>query len=181
MYSTCDVDIISQRYKFYLSFENSLCEDYVTEKLWRIVNNPVNAIPIVLGRPRYSRYLPRGTYIDIRDFKSPKDLAKHLDEINNNDSMYNNIVREKLSLKCESEFAPGQTYACRLCKYAHRTRGHVTKVPNILDFWGFSRRCIEPKEFYPGVWDGFRKVDMKKLKYKEKYMKFKRRKTIELL
>ena len=39
---------ISDQYKFYLSFENSLCNDYITEKFWELLKR--NIVPIVLGK-----------------------------------------------------------------------------------------------------------------------------------
>ncbi len=39
---------VDNDYKFYLSFENSLCDQYVTEKFWRRMGEPV--VPIVMGR-----------------------------------------------------------------------------------------------------------------------------------
>ena len=37
----------SHLYKFYLSFENTLCEDYVTEKFYRPLEQAI--LPIVMG------------------------------------------------------------------------------------------------------------------------------------
>lgn len=37
------------RYKFTLAFENAVCEDYITEKLWRPLT--VGSVPIYWGSP----------------------------------------------------------------------------------------------------------------------------------
>lgn len=39
---------LDRDYKFYLSFENALCDQYVTEKFWRRMAEPV--VPVVMGR-----------------------------------------------------------------------------------------------------------------------------------
>jgi hypothetical protein len=46
--------LLSQ-YKFYLSFENSICRHYYTEKLFRSLE--IGVIPILLGHPADSEYL----------------------------------------------------------------------------------------------------------------------------
>lgn len=46
-------NLIKEKYYFYLSFENSFDEDYVTEKLLHALN--YNAIPIVYGGANYTR------------------------------------------------------------------------------------------------------------------------------
>ena len=47
--------IIASEYKFYLAFENSLCKDYVTEKLFRILK--YNIIPVVLNGAQNEFYV----------------------------------------------------------------------------------------------------------------------------
>lgn len=37
------------KYKFIIAFENSICDDYITEKLWRPLI--VGSVPIYLGSP----------------------------------------------------------------------------------------------------------------------------------
>ncbi len=52
---TCK-DVLSKEYKFYLAFENSLCKDYVTEKLFTILKKyPI--IPVVYGGANYKNYV----------------------------------------------------------------------------------------------------------------------------
>ena len=67
---------LEDNYKFYLSFENALCTDYVTEKLYRTLS--LDLVPVVMGRADYSHFAPPGSYIDIADFASPALLAKEL-------------------------------------------------------------------------------------------------------
>lgn len=44
--------------KYYLSFENSLCRDYVTEKVFKVYTTQ-SLVPVVRGSANYSMYLPR--------------------------------------------------------------------------------------------------------------------------
>lgn len=53
-FSTDCLDLLKNRYYFYLSFENSFSDDYVTEKILTAVNN--FAVPVVYGGADYSRY-----------------------------------------------------------------------------------------------------------------------------
>jgi alpha-1,3-fucosyltransferase len=51
--STNVMNLLERYYYFYLSFENSFAEDYVTEKVLTALNH--NAVPIVYGGANYSR------------------------------------------------------------------------------------------------------------------------------
>ena len=73
-------------YKFYLSAENSLCADYVSEKFYRALRTDV--VPIVYGGADYSAYAPPHSYIHVADFKSPKELAEYLKLLDKNDALY---------------------------------------------------------------------------------------------
>ena len=79
-------DLLRDHYRFYLSFENSLCTDYVTEKLFRPMTYDV--VPIVYGGADYAQYLPEHSFINIRDFRSPQSLAQHLHQLMADDEQY---------------------------------------------------------------------------------------------
>ncbi|XP_042882814.1 alpha-(1,3)-fucosyltransferase C-like [Penaeus japonicus] len=61
-----------RHYLFYMSMENSLCDQYITEKLY----NPLvyKIVPVVWGGANYSRFLPPNSFIDARKYH-PKELA----------------------------------------------------------------------------------------------------------
>ena len=77
------------QYKFYLAFENSICEDYVSLKPFRAMNSYM--VPIVLGGKSaddYPSLLPPNSYLDVRNFTNPKALAEHLKFLDGNDTAY---------------------------------------------------------------------------------------------
>lgn len=77
-------------YKFYLAFENSNCVDYITEKLFENALQ-YHVLPIVMGARRedYERYAPKNSYIHVEEFASPKELAKYLHKLDQDDELYN--------------------------------------------------------------------------------------------
>ena len=85
--------MLEKKYKFYLAFENSICIDYVTEKLWKVL--PYDVIPVVLGGANYTKYLPKKSYIDVNDFQSPEELGKYLLKLDKNDDLYNEYFKWK--------------------------------------------------------------------------------------
>ena len=77
---------LGHRYKFYLAFENSLCEEYVTEKFFLALQHGM--VPVVFGLANYSLHAPAGSYINALDYDSVEDLAKHLLFLDQNDDEY---------------------------------------------------------------------------------------------
>lgn len=82
------------QHKFHLSFENSNCDYYVTEKLTRTFE--LGVIPVIMGAPQIADYLPSNqSSILVNDFVSPKELAHKLQEINANNELFESYLKYK--------------------------------------------------------------------------------------
>ena len=129
---------IASHYKFYLAFENSLCKEYVTEKFFRTLNYDI--VPVVLGLGDYSKYVPKSGYINVLDYKSPKELADYLIYLDKNPSEYNKY------------------FAWRKHISYHRERWSSTHFPSAkhtTTFHSFCEMCIKLNmETHFGVHDG---------------------------
>uniref|UniRef100_UPI00398F8279 alpha-(1,3)-fucosyltransferase 11 n=1 Tax=Pristiophorus japonicus TaxID=55135 RepID=UPI00398F8279 len=80
------MDFIST-YKFHLAMENAICDDYMTEKLWRPMH--LGAVPIYRGSPVVQDWMPNNhSIILIDDFETPKDLADFINYLDQNDEEY---------------------------------------------------------------------------------------------
>ena len=110
---SCD-DMLRADYKFYLAFENSWCPDYVTEKFYRAL--VYDAVPIVLGGADYSWLAPPHSYINARDYSSPKDLADYLKLLDSDDDLYARYFDWKKDYVVN---IPDMAGWCELCRMAH--------------------------------------------------------------
>ncbi|XP_077490700.1 alpha-(1,3)-fucosyltransferase C-like [Amblyomma americanum] len=102
----------ARNYSFYLSFENSMCLDYVTEKFYRTLLFDI--VPVVLGGANYSRLAPPGSYIDALQFDSPEALGEFLANVAARPDWYDSyfLWKEHTELKYEN-------VACKLCAKLH--------------------------------------------------------------
>ena len=68
-------DLVARDYKFYLSFENDICTDYITEKAFNALQ--LNTVPVLLSGAPLSTLVPPGSVVDALS-RSPEQLADHL-------------------------------------------------------------------------------------------------------
>ena len=128
-----------QRYKFYLSFENSFCIDYITEKYW-INALSHNIIPVVMGGASYEdeRLAIPGSFINVVDFESVEALAKYLVYLNANDTAYNEYFWWKKEFKVVWSL---DSWPCMVCKALNNDSLPAKVYDNLGDFWGVAKNC----------------------------------------
>ncbi|KAK2577093.1 hypothetical protein KPH14_001012 [Odynerus spinipes] len=130
----CFRELFEPNYFFYLSFENSLCQDYVTEKLYKAMR--YDMIPIVYGGANYSRFAPPISYIDVLNYDSPQDLAKFLKKLIANPREYRKYFRWKKRYRVEHSIF---STACNLCMFLHARNESKTYAP--LSDWYSYEKC----------------------------------------
>ncbi|NXP08901.1 FUT6 fucosyltransferase, partial [Thinocorus orbignyianus] len=123
------------QYSFYLAFENSRHEDYITEKLWR---NALcsGTVPVVLGPPRenYERFLPPESFIHVDDFASAGDLARFLRELSEDTERYQRYFQWRRWLKPVSGVGWGR-HLCRACHFLQTTEDRYRVVPDLSEWF----------------------------------------------
>ena len=125
-------ELLDKDYKFYLSFENTNCRDYITEKFF-LNGLQHDVIPVVMGAAPedYVRAAPPHSFIHVDDFESPRELADYLTKLDRNDTLYNEYFRWKGT----GQFL-NTKFWCRLCALAHdvNQRG-PSWYENIRTWW----------------------------------------------
>jgi alpha-1,3-fucosyltransferase len=142
--ASCDL-MISRNYRFYLSFENSLCTDYVTEKLYRPLAH--DTVPVVYGGSNYSLFLPAGSYINAMDFESPQSLANYLKTLMIDDELYLSYFRWRRQYTVDPKPIGGW---CPLCNFLRGITNHKMNKTyfDIAAWWnGQQNMCSSPKTF----------------------------------
>lgn len=102
----------AKNYSFYLSFENSICKDYVTEKFFRPLLFDI--VPVVMGGGNYPYISPPGSYIDALQFGSPVELGHFLKRVAADVDWYESysLWKQYFEIKYEG-------LACKLCTKLH--------------------------------------------------------------
>ncbi|XP_046853900.1 4-galactosyl-N-acetylglucosaminide 3-alpha-L-fucosyltransferase 9-like isoform X1 [Xenia sp. Carnegie-2017] len=84
-------------YKFVIVFFNQDCDYFVDEKIQDAFN--AGAVPVVMSTDKIYEFLPgnlKNAIINVRDFKSPKELAERLKFLMKNKIEYNKYLEWKI-------------------------------------------------------------------------------------
>ena len=133
------IDMLSRDYYFYLSFENSLCVDYVTEKVFSIMKY-ANTIPVVFGGANYTSLLPRNSFIDVSSFASMAELSNYLKKVAFDRKLYKSYFewrREWIVL------FPPNLPLCDLCYRVHHPNSFKKVYRDIFTWWDRDK-CHNP-------------------------------------
>ncbi|XP_058123234.1 alpha-(1,3)-fucosyltransferase C-like [Anopheles ziemanni] len=132
----CDT-MLDTTYWFYLSFENSLCVDYVTEKLYNALKHTI--VPVVFGGADYERFVPPGSYINAQDYATVNELVDYLFYLMDNPKEYAKYFwwKEHYALDHTNSY-------CELCQKLHSvgTREKVQYYQDIKAWW-YDDACVE--------------------------------------
>ena len=92
---------MAQNCKFYLAFENTLLDDYITEKFFESFQ------PLVLGGKLMSIYrgaknidtygFPKSSFINYNSYSSPTELAVYLKNICSDSNRFLKLIEESLT------------------------------------------------------------------------------------
>ena len=131
--------MLEQNYKFYISFENSICSDYVTEKFFSILQ--YNIVPVVYGGADYSQIAPVHSYIDASKYTA-KELANYLHQLNDNDTLYNEYFWWKDHYDIEAGVEQMARHAfCDLCAKLHEPTEFKSYSSHLVDEWWNKTLC----------------------------------------
>jgi alpha-1,3-fucosyltransferase len=140
-------DLLEAKYKFYLSFENSICEDYVTEKFFEIMKREI--IPIVYGGANYTYIAPPHSYIDAMQY-TPQRLAQYIKLLDANDELYNEFFWWKSYYRVQAGVEQmARNGFCDLCKKLHQEQTVTKYYSELITEWNHKKKCKYPA--YPYI------------------------------
>jgi len=146
--------MLQNRYKFYLSFENSVCKDYVTEKFYR---NALlhNMLPVVINGGNFNNptVAPPGCCIIASNFKGAKELAEYMMKVANNSTLYYSYFKwhSRYTVK---EDLPTDAF-CRACHKLY-TDSQTKVCHDLYSWYGVGENCRPYPVPYSHFWYGGR-------------------------
>ena len=135
-------DRLLDEYKFYIAAENSLCPDYVTEKFYRALSHGV--VPVVYGGADYTQYGPPHSYVNVANFRSPKELAEYLLLLDKNDALYMEYFRWKEYYVVDPFPRVGW---CQLCEKLNDPLEPIKSYESVARYWYDSVPCVNGSTF----------------------------------
>ena len=123
------------------------CVDYITEKYW-CTPLELGIVPVVMGGADYKALAIPGSYINVFDFSSLKELADYLLYLDQNDDEYNKYFEWKNRYKVGGclrglNMANHYPWMCDICAAANNSTifNQPKFYKKIQDFYDPEKKC----------------------------------------
>ena len=134
-------------FKFYLSFENAYCKEYMTEKVYKVLASDGYTIPVVRGYGPYRQLLPEHSFINAADFSTPEHLAQYLHLVNSTPALFHDYFAWRKHTKCHSLYERQYEWPCRICsKVCELRAAGETRIMDNFDMFKAENICYYPKD-----------------------------------
>ncbi|XP_033732597.1 alpha-(1,3)-fucosyltransferase C-like [Pecten maximus] len=127
-------DVLDTQYKFYLSLENAICKDYVTEKSLHLVLRH-QIVPLIRDGAKRSIFHPPHSYIDTKDFKRIKSLAEHIKFLSGNFDRYLEYFNWRKYYSVETVTGVLQSIMCDMCHRMNHQSQYTRLYSNLKNFY----------------------------------------------
>lgn len=132
--------MFEQQYFFYLSFENSICKDYATEKIFHVLKYDI--IPVTFGGADYKSILPPKSFVNAMDFASPRQLATFLTNLASDEKEYKSYFNWRKKFFVKSDYNDLCLACDKLLKAKLEPKPEVrTPTRDIFSWWFDSGNC----------------------------------------
>ncbi len=121
-----------KQYKFSIAFENASSSGYTTEKILQAFS--AGTIPIYYGNPRISEEFNPKAFINCHDYKNFEAVIERIKEIDNDDYLYEEIIKEPIFTDMENKKDPLVEYEEFLKKICSQNPNKAIRRSN--DAWG---------------------------------------------
>ncbi|VDP19940.1 unnamed protein product [Soboliphyme baturini] len=134
-----EIRYLGAKYKFRITFENSVCEDYFTERFFDSLLS--YTVPIVLRRTDYEKIAPGSSFIAIDDFRNVRQLAEYIRYLDLHDEEYLRYFEWQKTKAVEMR----NICFCDLCAALHEKKKIVETGSELQHFhawWHIGNKCI---------------------------------------
>ena len=139
--------MMEEQYKFYLSFENSICDDYITEKYFNIFK--YNVIPVTYSGGKFTEIAPPHSSINVLEYPSVKSLVEYLEKLHKNDNLFAEYFWWKEFYTIRNRIEDGAQSYCDLCSKLNNPDEPPNVYNDMYKWWVTDSNCkkLKPANF----------------------------------
>ena len=139
-------DIYNSTYRYSIAFENTLCQDYITEKFFDNYKYDILQVRRGGNPSRKPINISQEAYINANDFKNAHELGKFLKSLSSDHEKYASMLRKKDEYTVVSYMELFRDAGCEICKRLHSVDKYRSLYTDVSQLMHEKQPCFEPDD-----------------------------------